>query len=282
MLHARPDYQNIQDINPPVGRSPVAVDEPVFLLRAQDQFAAAVVRYWAMMVAGADGMRNPIACMAMQHADTMDAWGTKKIPDLPETPGTPDLPETPGTPDLRSPRDKRLEAVITRFSALKGKTIDVIPKGSEAMMCSCPSPSHPDLHPSCSVNLITGAYRCLACGIAGTVDFTDAKTLQDQIIKTPKIIRVYVASDVPIDELKNLRAHLDAARKDPDYEVITNYPVAFSEAFVGSGEVEFEFISKDFQLWTEADIRAAWLNSPAKCDMEALDAIIEALKGGAS
>ena len=41
MKHARTDYDRIQD---PAGKIPA--DEPVFLLRAQDQTAADTVEYW--------------------------------------------------------------------------------------------------------------------------------------------------------------------------------------------------------------------------------------------
>jgi hypothetical protein len=41
MLHARKDYQQIQD---PSGKIPE--DEPVFLLRAQDQLAILTLREW--------------------------------------------------------------------------------------------------------------------------------------------------------------------------------------------------------------------------------------------
>lgn len=83
MLHARPDYQNIQDVNTPIERDPIPLDEPVFLLRAQDQHAAATLRFWAHLVGGTEGMRNPTARMAMEHADRMDSWPKKKQPDAP-------------------------------------------------------------------------------------------------------------------------------------------------------------------------------------------------------
>lgn len=90
MIHARPDYQRIQD---PSGKIPE--DEPVFLLRAQDQTAAATVRYWAGLQS-VGLLRN----MAKQHADDMDRWTTKKPADGPaeeatEPAAAPSAPEAP-------------------------------------------------------------------------------------------------------------------------------------------------------------------------------------------
>lgn len=75
MLHARPDYQRIQD---PDGLIPA--DEPVFLLRAQDQTAAEVVRYWAELNEKAHG-HSRLTRLAREHADRMDAWPQKKRAD---------------------------------------------------------------------------------------------------------------------------------------------------------------------------------------------------------
>jgi len=74
MIHARDDYNRIQD---PAGK--IGTDEPVFLLRAQDEFAAETVRYWARLVE----LRFKIAEMARKHADKMAAWPVHKTPDLP-------------------------------------------------------------------------------------------------------------------------------------------------------------------------------------------------------
>jgi hypothetical protein len=74
MLHARKDYMRIQD---PDGLIPE--DEPVFLLRAQDQTAAAAVHVWAAMQP--PGLaRN----LALKHARLMEQWPVKKTADVPE------------------------------------------------------------------------------------------------------------------------------------------------------------------------------------------------------
>jgi hypothetical protein len=76
MKHARDDYDRIQD---PAGLIPE--DEPVFLIRGQDQIGASTVRLWATLaeLAGCD---LEIVNKAKRHADKMDAWPKKKIADI--------------------------------------------------------------------------------------------------------------------------------------------------------------------------------------------------------
>ncbi|RWX72527.1 hypothetical protein [Mesorhizobium sp. M2A.F.Ca.ET.039.01.1.1] len=76
MLHARPDYDRIQD---PAGLIPEA--EPVFLLRGQDKHAARLLRLYARAVRN-DGGDEQLAALVEGHADRMDAWPVKKSPDL--------------------------------------------------------------------------------------------------------------------------------------------------------------------------------------------------------
>lgn len=80
----KPEYVDITT-NGTTRRIPA--DEPVFLLRAQDQFAAQAVRMWAERVTIAALSRGepspPIALAALEHAKKMDAWPIKKQPDLP-------------------------------------------------------------------------------------------------------------------------------------------------------------------------------------------------------
>lgn len=56
-------------------------DEPVFLLRGQDALAGTTVRNWARLVEGHGGDPE-IVRVAREHADKMDAWPVKKLPDL--------------------------------------------------------------------------------------------------------------------------------------------------------------------------------------------------------
>lgn len=84
MKHARDDYNRIQD---PAGLIPV--EEPVFLLRGQDKYAAETLRYYAALVAeGASSAEEyekvkPIVNATMGHAKLMDKWPKKKFPDMP-------------------------------------------------------------------------------------------------------------------------------------------------------------------------------------------------------
>ena len=75
MKHARNDYDRIQD---PSGKIPE--EEPVFLLRGQDKFAAKAVRAYARLV---EAESPEIAKRAFEQADLMDKWPVKKIPDGP-------------------------------------------------------------------------------------------------------------------------------------------------------------------------------------------------------
>lgn len=82
MLHARPDYNRIQD---PANLIPN--NEPVFLLRANDAAAPAIVEAWAGMAEGMGAKAN-IVNMAREHAKLMRQWQANhgsKTPDLKET-----------------------------------------------------------------------------------------------------------------------------------------------------------------------------------------------------
>jgi hypothetical protein len=84
MRHAREDYNRIQD---PENKIPA--DEPVFLLRAQDPFAAEAVRLYAHLLAanarnGSVGADVAFSSLALRHAAKMEEWPTKKAyPDAP-------------------------------------------------------------------------------------------------------------------------------------------------------------------------------------------------------
>jgi len=79
MRHARADYNGRIEDNARL----IPDDEPVFLLRGQDQFAAAAVLNYADLVERAGGDPNIVA-LSRQHAADMLAWPKKKLPDLPE------------------------------------------------------------------------------------------------------------------------------------------------------------------------------------------------------
>lgn len=80
MIHAREDYNRIQD---PEGK--IGEDEPVFLLRAKDKLAPATLRDWALKLQAADGDEAMIEA-AYIHASRMERWQQEhgcKVPDLP-------------------------------------------------------------------------------------------------------------------------------------------------------------------------------------------------------
>lgn len=79
MLHARPDYEHIQD---PSGKIPA--DEPVMLFRAQDKHFEAVCLFYASLVEQDNGDPGIVA-RARAHARRGLAWPKKKAPDLPDT-----------------------------------------------------------------------------------------------------------------------------------------------------------------------------------------------------
>ena len=77
MIHAREDYQRIQD---PEGKIPD--DEPVFLVRGQDVIGWEVVRCWATLNDRAGG--DPaLSKAAREHAHKMEVWPVHKLADLP-------------------------------------------------------------------------------------------------------------------------------------------------------------------------------------------------------
>jgi len=81
MLHARPDYNRIQD---PLREIPQ--DEPVFLLRGQDVAAPQVVEMWALLAHDA-GAKDDIVQAAYEQAQAMRIWQFEhgsKVPDMPE------------------------------------------------------------------------------------------------------------------------------------------------------------------------------------------------------
>lgn len=58
----------------------VGDDEPIFVLRAQDKVAPYIIRMWALHACQAG---CPVAkCFeALEQADAMEKWPTRKVPD---------------------------------------------------------------------------------------------------------------------------------------------------------------------------------------------------------
>jgi hypothetical protein len=84
MKTGRSDYNNLE------GKIPA--DEPVFVLRGQDELSVATIEFYAMMAQ--NNGRTDIAATALNHADAMRQWPVKKLPDLPPGVGV-------GAPRLR-------------------------------------------------------------------------------------------------------------------------------------------------------------------------------------
>ncbi|KKN72258.1 hypothetical protein LCGC14_0412090 [marine sediment metagenome] len=80
MKHAREDYNRIQD---PDGLIPE--DEPVFLLRGQDEFAWRAVFFYAQ-TAKSKGGDPEIVKNALEQSNRMRHWSPQKSPDMPSEP----------------------------------------------------------------------------------------------------------------------------------------------------------------------------------------------------
>ena len=95
MLHAREDYNRIQD---PEGKIPE--DEPVFLIRAQDVLARSVLGFYVEAAKAIDAQPELIQ-LVKEHAVRMAIWQEEhgyKYPDIPDAVATkvivvPDEPE---------------------------------------------------------------------------------------------------------------------------------------------------------------------------------------------
>ena len=76
MLHARADYQRIQDPD-----NKIPEDEPVLLIRGQDAIAPHVLAYYADYLESLKGDQNIIKAVRL-HIDRMIRWQTKKMPNM--------------------------------------------------------------------------------------------------------------------------------------------------------------------------------------------------------
>lgn len=93
MIHARKDYDRIQDpglADPSLissGSSPIAEDEPVFIVRAKDISAPETVRAWARL--NLDNHGDPaLSGLAFRHALLMEQWQAQngsKTADAPDS-----------------------------------------------------------------------------------------------------------------------------------------------------------------------------------------------------
>lgn len=78
MIHARSDYnRRVQD-----SEGLIPDDEPVVLLRGQDELACKAIRYYAELCR--THQAPDVAQKMEDHHKLMVAWPKKKIPDVPE------------------------------------------------------------------------------------------------------------------------------------------------------------------------------------------------------
>lgn len=78
MKHGRTDYDaRIQD-----GENKIPADEPVFLIRGQDRYAARTVRHYADLLESAGAPPEQVEAVR-RHALTITNWRPKKLPDNP-------------------------------------------------------------------------------------------------------------------------------------------------------------------------------------------------------
>lgn len=94
MIHARKDYNRFQDpaLKDPKllgeNSTPIAEDEPVFLLRAKDFCAPEAVRAYARLLMEVKASHKMIAAVG-EWANRMQQWqmdhqNVVKVPDVPE------------------------------------------------------------------------------------------------------------------------------------------------------------------------------------------------------
>lgn len=115
MQHAREDYNRIQD---PAGLIPA--DEPVFLLRAQDQNAPETVMHWVTLMLHTGG-DQAMAKIALRHARVMREWQTqhgKKSPDLAPTVVSPPQPSEQGPAETLDIRNKALADAVNALEEI--------------------------------------------------------------------------------------------------------------------------------------------------------------------
>jgi len=102
MIPGRRDYNLIG-----TDEDPIPQDEPVFILRAQDELALPVMLIYAVL-AETQMVDPTLARSVREHADLFRVWPTRKKPDLPPRPFGP-LPDwiarTSGSKPTRSLED---------------------------------------------------------------------------------------------------------------------------------------------------------------------------------
>jgi hypothetical protein len=81
MKHARDEYNDIKELD-----KRIPADEPVVLLRAQDELAWKALEYYIKLRKEAyfkDGGTDEMGEQLLKHADKMREWPEKKMADMP-------------------------------------------------------------------------------------------------------------------------------------------------------------------------------------------------------
>jgi hypothetical protein len=78
MLHARSDYNRIQD-----SEHKIPQDEPVFLLRAQDRTALATLAFWIEANEALPDRDPKAIALAKKHLLRFSDWPVRKTADVP-------------------------------------------------------------------------------------------------------------------------------------------------------------------------------------------------------
>lgn len=87
--------EEIQRLQQKLASGDLPPDEPLFVLRAQDRFAAELVRYWGMRVGRHhESPPREKVLEAYDIARAMDDWPVKQVPRRPDTRMTAS-PDTP-------------------------------------------------------------------------------------------------------------------------------------------------------------------------------------------
>lgn len=121
----------------------VPAAEPVFLVRGQDALGALTVRFWADSLEKVGGDPT-MAATARALADMMDAWPTKKVPDLPGAPATP--PAALHAPmqacSVKHADDQTLALLDQAVSELEARAEDQQDRGNDSTAAGCRASAH--------------------------------------------------------------------------------------------------------------------------------------------
>jgi len=80
MKHAHEKFNTVQDSS-----ERIPEDEPVFLIRGQDEFAVKTIEFWLSLYhewgQSDDKKREKVEALVLNHLERIKAWPKKKTPD---------------------------------------------------------------------------------------------------------------------------------------------------------------------------------------------------------